>query len=94
MTTKDYLSFESKAVSGYEGTIIDVEREDEETIRVRFETDDYECAMYVTRDSGIWERNCYDTDLETWAADGPFQDYSDEGIYDFIDEAVERSEQR
>jgi hypothetical protein len=88
MEVKNYLSVESKNVRGYEGTIIDIDREADDCIRVRFETDEFECAMYVTRGGDVWETRGYETELETWSADGPFQDYSDDCIYDFIEEGI------
>ena len=88
MTIKDYYSFESKQVRGEEGTIISIEKESDNMIRVRWETDEYECAMYVTKEGDIWETSNYDSQLETWSADGPFQDYSDDNIYDFVEEGI------
>ena len=90
MSQKDYFTFESKKIAGYEGTLIDIERQDDDCIRVRFETDEYECAMYVTRGGGVWETVGYDTDLDTWSAEGALSEYSDDyPIYEFIEEAIE-----
>ena len=70
-TKQKDLTFESKGVRGYEGTIIDITYEDDDTIYVRWETDEYEVGMYVEKSGDVWERSsCYE-DLRLWTADGP-----------------------
>lgn len=82
------VDFESK-LEGYEGTIIQIEKEGDDCISVRFETDDYECGMYVYRTNEVWEPFGYDTDLYLWTADGALSEYSDDHpIYEFIEEAI------
>lgn len=87
--TLDFYTFASK-IKGEEGTLIDIQKEDTNSITIKWDTGDYECGMLIERENENtqWDLRYVETQLTTWTADGSFQDYSDEGLWDFVEEGL------